>query len=183
MEGWGVSLCVCLWGGGATGCLEVVQLGGETVVGLNRNRTWIWKRMGVMVQGRGVGWGLGGSGWLRGWVRTVDENKICFWNMHGQWNKTKGEGERGDLPGGVRVERAVGGDTEWWLKGLGEECVTPREIFLHENDFNGVGEHRGLSSGRRPERQRRRPSLPVASVTQITQQEGGDKRKEHIVEE
>lgn len=45
--------------------------------------------MTVTVQGRGVGWGVG-----RGWVRTVDENKICFWNMHGQWNKTKGEGER-----------------------------------------------------------------------------------------
>lgn len=29
-----------------------------------------------------------------GGVCTVDENKICFWNMHSQWNKTKGEGER-----------------------------------------------------------------------------------------
>lgn len=32
--------------------------------------------------------GMGGGGC------TVDENEICFWNMHGQWNKTKGEGER-----------------------------------------------------------------------------------------
>lgn len=53
-----------------------------------------------MVQGaRG---GVGG--------RTVDENEICFWNMHGQWNKTKGEGER------VReeiIQRGGGGvDTE-----------------------------------------------------------------------
>lgn len=24
----------------------------------------------------------------------MDEIEICFWNMHGQWNKTKGEGER-----------------------------------------------------------------------------------------
>lgn len=29
-----------------------------------------------------------------GWGCTVDENEICFWNMHGQWNKTKAEGER-----------------------------------------------------------------------------------------
>lgn len=27
-------------------------------------------------------------------ICTMDENEICFWNMHGQWNKTKGEGER-----------------------------------------------------------------------------------------
>lgn len=36
--------------------------------------------------------------------RTTDENEICFWNMHGQWNKTKGEGERARQeirPGGV----------------------------------------------------------------------------------
>lgn len=34
------------------------------------------------------GAGAGGGGC------TMDENEICFWNMHGQWNKTKGEGER-----------------------------------------------------------------------------------------
>lgn len=48
--------------------------------------------MRVMVQGRGVGWGFAlGVG---GWGCTADENKICFWNMHGQWNKTKGQAER-----------------------------------------------------------------------------------------
>lgn len=46
-----------------------------------------------MLQGRG---GEGGG-------CTVDENEICFWNMHGQWNKTKGEGER------VRQEIIWGG--------------------------------------------------------------------------
>lgn len=39
-----------------------------------------------MQESGGVGWGWGGC--------TMDENEICFWNMHGQWNKTKGEGER-----------------------------------------------------------------------------------------
>lgn len=42
----------------------------------------------------------------------MDENEICFWNMHGQWNKTKGEGERvrqeiiqrGARGGGGRIE-------------------------------------------------------------------------------
>lgn len=50
---------------------------------------------------RGARGGVGG--------RTVDENEICFWNMHGQWNKTKGEGER------VReeiIQRGGGVDTE-----------------------------------------------------------------------
>lgn len=40
---------------------------------------------------------IGGArvGEEEGWGgRPVDENEICFWNMHGQWNKTKGEGER-----------------------------------------------------------------------------------------
>lgn len=35
----------------------------------------------------------GGAGGFGGGC-TMDENEICFWNMHGQWNKTKGEGER-----------------------------------------------------------------------------------------
>lgn len=45
-------------------------------------------------------------------ICTMDENEICFWNMHGQWNKTKGEGERarqqiiqrGAGEGGVHIE-------------------------------------------------------------------------------
>lgn len=38
------------------------------------------------------GAGAEGGAWRGGCA--VDENEICFWNMHGQWNKTKGEGER-----------------------------------------------------------------------------------------
>lgn len=37
---------------------------------------------------------LGRGGSVEGGGDTVDENEICFWNMHGQWNKKKGEGER-----------------------------------------------------------------------------------------
>lgn len=47
--------------------------------------------------------GVGGGG------RTVDENEICFWNMHGQWNKTKGEGERVRQEIIQRVEGGGGG--------------------------------------------------------------------------
>lgn len=48
-----------------------------------------------MPESDGTGaWGWVGGEEVGGWVRTPDENKICFWNMHGQWNKTKGEGER-----------------------------------------------------------------------------------------
>lgn len=84
-------MCVCVVGaGGAWGCLEVAQwegwLGQEHDLDLERRHC-----LRVMVQGRGVGWGVRRWG---GWVRTPDEKKICFWNMHGQWNKTKGEGER-----------------------------------------------------------------------------------------
>lgn len=57
----GVSVYVCVVGvGGPQGCLEVVQWGGETV-GMNRNRTWIWKG-GNAWQWRSRGAGLGG-GW------------------------------------------------------------------------------------------------------------------------
>lgn len=38
-------------------------------------------------EGARVGVGVRGA-------HTMDENEICFWNMHGQWNKTKAEGER-----------------------------------------------------------------------------------------
>lgn len=34
-----------------------------------------------------------------------NEKESCFWNMHGQWNKERGEGER------VRQKTGNGGET------------------------------------------------------------------------
>lgn len=71
------------------------------------DKAWIWKG------------GNAGELWCRAWGGggcTVDENEICFWNMHGQWNKTKGEGER------VRqeiIQRGGGGGR--WGVGRGAE--------------------------------------------------------------
>lgn len=46
---------------------------------------------------------------------TVDENEICFWNMHGQWNKTKGEGERVRQENIQKEQRGKRGSSEWRL--------------------------------------------------------------------
>lgn len=67
---------------------------------------WIWKGGNA-----GVWWCRVHEGGEVG-GRTVDENEICFWNMHGQWNKTKGEGER------VReeiIQRRGGEEGGWTL--------------------------------------------------------------------
>lgn len=42
---------------------------------------------------RGEGGVWGGYG-VEGGGGGVPWNKNCFWNMHGQWNKDRGEGER-----------------------------------------------------------------------------------------
>lgn len=70
--------------------LEVVQLGG-VMVGLDRNWGQGLDLVSRLVQESRRGWGW--VGWVSGGC-TAEENEICFWNMHGQWNKTKGEGER-----------------------------------------------------------------------------------------
>lgn len=41
-----------------------------------------------------------GAGSGRG---VANENETCFWNMHGQWNKKKGEGERAKMGDYERV--------------------------------------------------------------------------------
>lgn len=61
-----------------------------------REKAWIWKGGSASERERerdGAG-ACGGVGVRVEAICTMDENEICFWNMHGQWNKTKGEGER-----------------------------------------------------------------------------------------
>lgn len=61
---------------------------------------------------RGRGWGERVVGGESGGC-TAEENEICFWNMHGQWNKTKGEGERARQ----RIIQRGG----WWWSWMGRQ--------------------------------------------------------------
>lgn len=61
------------------------------MVGLDRNWGQGLDLVSRLVQESRRGWGWVGR--VSGGC-TAEENEICFWNMHGQWNKTKGEGER-----------------------------------------------------------------------------------------
>lgn len=45
----------------------------------------------------------------------MDENEICFWNMHGQWNKEK-------VREGERESKRVGG----WVREGGRESKRRR---------------------------------------------------------
>lgn len=65
-----------------------------------RRWSWIWK------VGGDAGDGLEGEGGV------ANGNETCFWNMHGQWNKKKGEGERAKMGDYERAGELEGAQRE-----------------------------------------------------------------------